>query len=97
MRTRAVFSGSTGVVPFSTRLTVAIETAALWATSAIVGGRFLRVIFVECGQWESRNMKTLSESAFISIQKTATGVNKLNARTILIRFAHGKPFANTLK
>jgi len=40
-RTRSDFSSWTGVVPFSTRLTVAMETPARSATSAIVGGRFL--------------------------------------------------------
>src|SRR5687768_892643 len=39
-RTRSDFSGWTGVVPLSTRLTVAMETPARSATSAIVGGRF---------------------------------------------------------
>src|SRR6186997_1754013 len=40
-RTRSAFSAWTGVVPFRTRLTVAIETSAWRATSAIVGGWLL--------------------------------------------------------
>src|SRR6266508_4907079 len=63
--TRVAFAAWTGVVPFRTRLTVAIDTSAWRATSEMVGGRLFEVIvkrpegFLRNRYWVTQTSGTL--------------------------------------
>ena len=80
-RTRSALSAWTGVVPFRTRLTVAIETSAWRATSAIVGGRLFGIILGVVESVFRKRFQKYTENKYKSQQR--------NLKTCLISCLSG--------